>query len=188
MMEREDTAVFGFWVYLMTDLVIFAVLFSAFVVLRNNTFGAPSGRELFNLPFALKETLILLTSSFTCGLATYSVYRKQKINTIFWFFVTFALGISFLFLEFSEFSRFVREGASWKRSGFLSSYFALVATHGFHVSMGLLWMIVEMVRVGVRGLVPSTLSKVFRLAMFWHFLDVVWIFIFTVVYGMGHLT
>jgi cytochrome o ubiquinol oxidase subunit 3 len=186
-MEREDTAVFGFWVYLMTDLVIFAVLFSTFLVLRNNTFGAPSGKELFNLPFALTETLILLTSSFTCGLATYSVYRKQKRATIFWFLITFFLGISFLVLEFSEFSKFIREGASWKRSGFLSSYFALVGTHGFHVSLGLLWMIVEMVRVGLKGLTASTISKVFRLALFWHFLDVVWIFIFTLVYGVGHL-
>jgi len=184
---ESDTKVFGFWIYLMTDLVIFAVLFATFVVLRHSTFGGPSGRELFHLPFALEETLILLTSSFTCALATLAVYRKQKNLAIVWFIVTFALGVSFLFLEFSEFSKFVDQGASWQRSAFLSSYFALVGTHGLHISIGLLWMIVAIFRIGFRGLLAPTVSRVLRLVLFWHFLDIVWIFIFTVVYGMGHL-
>ncbi len=184
---ENDTKIFGFWVYLMTDLVIFAVLFATFVILRDNTFGGPSGRDLFDLKFALAETLILLTSSFTCSLATFSVARGQKKPAIFWFMATFVLGISFLVLELSEFSSFVDRGASWERSGFLSSFFALVGTHGFHITIGLLWMLVTMIGVGMRGLVISNVSQIIRLAFFWHFLDVVWIFIFTVVYGMGLL-
>jgi len=184
---ESDTKVFGFWIYLMTDLVIFSALFATFVVLRNNTFGGSSGHDLFHLPSALEETLILLTSSFTCALATYSVYQKQKKWAIFWFVVTFALGVSFLVLEISEFSHFVHKGSSWQRSAFLSSFFALVGTHGFHISLGLLWMAVAMFQIGFRGLLAPTVSRTLRLALFWHFLDIVWIFIFTVVYGMGLL-
>lgn len=183
----DDSKVFGFWVYLMTDLVIFAVLFACFIVMRDSTFGGPSGQELFDMPFALAETLILLTSSFTCALAMLSVYQAKKMPAIFWFALTAALGISFLVLEFSEFSKFVQEGSSWKRSAFLSSYFALVGTHGLHISIGLLWMVVGIVRIAIRPLVSENVSRLLRLALFWHFLDVVWIFIFTVVYGMGHL-
>lgn len=183
----NDTKVFGFWIYLMTDLIIFAVLFATFLVLRNNTFGGPSGRELFNMPFAFAETLILLTSSFTCSLGMLGVHRQQKKLAIFWFIITFVLGVSFLVLEISEFSKFIDEDANWQRSGFLSSFFTLVGTHGFHISVGLVWMAVEMVRIGLRPLLATNVSRIFRMALFWHFLDVVWIFIFTVVYGMGHL-
>jgi cytochrome o ubiquinol oxidase subunit III len=184
---ETDTKVFGFWTYLMTDLLIFAVLFATFSVLRHNTFAGPSARELFDLPFALVETLILLTSSFTCSLAMFAVHREQKGSAIFWFAVTFALGVAFLSLEISEFSSFVGKGASWHRSAFLSSFFTLVGTHGLHISVGLLWMMVAMFRVGLRPLSPHSVSRILRMALFWHFLDFVWIFIFTVVYGMGHL-
>ncbi|MGE5196653.1 MAG: cytochrome o ubiquinol oxidase subunit III [Anaerolineae bacterium] len=185
--EEDDTKIFGFWIYLMTDLVIFAALFAVYAVLRNSTFGGPSGRELFHLPSAFAQTLILLTSSFTCSLATLAVHRKQKSPAIFWFMVTFALGVTFLSLELSEFSKFIDEGASWQRSAFLSSFFTLVGTHGLHISVGLFWMIVAMSRMWVRELSAPDVSRLFRLAFFWHFLDVVWVFIFTVVYGMGHL-
>ncbi len=186
-LEVSDTKIFGFWIYLMTDLVVFAVLFATFVTMRNNTFDGPTGRELFHLPFALEETLILLTSSFTCGMATVAVYQERKIWSLVWFFITFCLGSAFLYLEISEFSKFIGMGASWRRSGFLSSYFALVSTHGFHITIGLLWMAVSMFRIGFRGLATATVSRVLRLILFWHFLDIVWIFIFTIVYGMGHL-
>jgi cytochrome o ubiquinol oxidase subunit 3 len=187
-MMESDTKVFGFWIYLMTDLVIFAVLFATFFVLRNSTFGGPSGRELFHLPFALAETLILLTSSFTCALAMYAVHAEQKKAAIFWFSITFLLGVSFLTLEISEFSKFIGEGAGWRRSAFLSSFFTLVGTHGLHISIGLLWMVVAIFRIGLRELLPDSVSRILRMALFWHFLDFVWIFIFTVVYGMGHLS
>jgi cytochrome o ubiquinol oxidase subunit 3 len=172
---------------LMTDLIMFAVLFAVFIVLRNNTFGGPSGRELFEMPYVLIETLLLLVSSFTCSLGMLEVHRKRKISAIVWFLVTFALGVSFLVLEIAEFSRFVHEGAIWKRSGFLSSFFTLVGTHGFHITVGLTWMSVAIFRIMLRPLSASHVSRIFRMALFWHFLDIVWVFIFTVVYGMGHL-
>jgi len=183
----DDIKVFGFWIYLMTDLVIFAVLFATYAVLRDSTFGGPSGNDLFDMPFAFAETIILLTSSFTCSLATLSVYRAKKNSVIFWFAATFALGAAFLFLEFSEFSKFIRMGAGPQRSGFLSSFFSLVGIHGLHISIGLLWMVISMFSIWLRGLLAPTVSKIFRLALYWHFLDVVWIFIFTAVYGMSRL-
>jgi len=184
---HDDVKIFGFWVYLMTDLVIFAVLFAAFAVLRGNTFGGPSGRDLYDLSSVLAETVALLTSSFTCTLAMLAVHRGHKKPAIFWFLVTFALGIAFLVLELSEFSQFIHAGASWRRSAYLSSFFTLVGTHGFHISIGLLWMAVAMFQIAFRPLAEQTVSKILRMALFWHFLDFVWIFIFTVVYGMEYL-
>jgi cytochrome o ubiquinol oxidase subunit III len=186
-MEESDTKVFGFWIYLMTDLIIFGVLFATFIVLRHNTFGGPSGQELFEMPSALAETLILLTSSFTCSVAMIEVHGERKKAALFWFVLTVALGASFLVLEISEFSGFVGKGDSWQRSGFLSSFFTLVGTHGLHIFCGLLWMIVAMVRLWTRPLIESSVSRIYRMALFWHFLDFVWIFIFTVVYAMGHI-
>jgi len=183
----SDSKVFGFWVYLMTDLIVFAVLFSAFIVLRNNTFGGPSGRELFSMPFVLTETLLLLTSTFTCSLGMLFVHRNQKRSAIFWFLVTFVCGLSFLGMELFEFSELVKGGDSWQRSAFLSSFFTLVGTHGFHISIGLIWMSVAMFRIYLCPLTSDVISKIFRMALFWHFLDIVWVFIFTVVYGMGHI-
>ncbi len=181
---NNDVKIFGFWVYLMTDLVIFAVLFAVFIVLRNATFGGPSGRELFEVPIVFAETIILLTSSFTCSLVLLEAHRKQKNRVIFWLTMTFALGLSFLALEFYEFSKFINEGANWQRSAFLSSYFSLVGTHGLHISIGLLWILVSIVTILVRGLLSSDVSRIIRLGIYWHFLDIVWIFIFTVVYAM----
>jgi cytochrome o ubiquinol oxidase subunit 3 len=183
----DDVKIFGFWVYLMTDLVIFSVLFATFIVLRNNTFGGPTPRELLELPSALAETLILLTSSFTCALGTLAVQQQQKKLSIFWFLVTFALGLSFLSIEWNEFYSFAHAGASWSRSAFLSSFFTLVGTHGFHISIGLMWMAVAMFRIGLRPFSALSVSRIYRMALFWHFLDIVWVFIFTVVYGMSHL-
>jgi cytochrome o ubiquinol oxidase subunit III len=189
MMEIEvsDTKIFGFWIYLMTDLVIFAALFACFIVLHENTFNGPTPKELFHLPSVLAETLILLTSSFTCSLAMFAVHRHLKKWAIIWFIGTFLLGVSFLYLEISEFVDFVNKGASWQRSAFLSSFFTLVGTHGFHIFVGLIWMVVMMFRIALRPLVEHSISRIFRMALFWHFLDFVWIFIFTVVYGIGYL-
>lgn len=183
----SDTKTFGFWVYLMTDLVIFAALFACFIVLQGNTFGGPTVKNLFHLPPVLAETLVLLTSSFTCSLGMISVHHKRKIWAILWFSITFFLGIAFLYLEISEFINFVGKGASWRRSAFLSSFFTLVGTHGLHISIGLLWMIIMMARIALRPLNEHSLSQIFRMSLFWHFLDFVWIFIFTVVYGIGYL-
>jgi cytochrome o ubiquinol oxidase subunit III len=186
-MEQDDAHFFGFWLYLMTDLVIFTVLFAAFVVLRNSTFGGPSGKELFQLPSVLAETMFLLTSSFTCALGMYEVHKERKKPALFWFGLTFLFGLSFLYIELSEFHELIHQGNSWRRSAFLSSFFTLVGTHGLHISIGLLWMVVAMFRIWLRPLSSYSVSHVWRMALFWHFLDVVWIFIFTIVYGMGHL-
>ena len=185
--NMKNKTIFGFWVYLMTDLIMFAALFAAYAVLRNNTFGGPGSDELFNLQQALGETLILLTSSFTCGLAMLAVYKNNVKQTLVWFAVTFVLGFSFVVLELSEFSHLVAEGHSWQSNAFLSSFFSLVGAHGLHIFVGLLWIAVSMFMVWRRGLTPSISNKLTRLALFWHFLDIVWIFIFTIVYLMGAL-
>jgi cytochrome o ubiquinol oxidase subunit 3 len=183
--ETEQKSVFGFWVYIMTDCVLFASLFATYGVLHNNTFGGPSAAKLFSLHYVLVETLLLLTSSFTCGLAMLAVNHGHRGKMLGWFGVTFILGLSFLVMEISEFAKFDRMGDSWRRSGFLSSYFTLVGTHGLHITIGLLWMLVMMIRVSRKGLSQVNIRRLTMLSLFWHFLDLVWIFIYTIVYLMG---
>lgn len=183
----DNKTIFGFWVYLMTDCVLFASLFATYAVLHANTFGGPGGHDLFSMPAVLAETLILLTSSFTCGLAMLAAHRAKKSQVLFWFGITAALGLAFLTLELAEFRHLVIEGNSWGRSGFLSSFFTLVGTHGLHIVMGLLWMFVMMFRIARAGLTRNSLRRLTLLSMFWHFLDIIWIFIFTIVYLMGEL-
>lgn len=185
MQQINDRTIFGFWMYLMTDCVIFATFFAAYAVLHFNTAGGPSGQDIFNLPYALHETLILLTSTFTCGLAMMAAHKQQKFPCLALFFVTLLLGLSFLTLEFREFSHLVQEGNSWRRSAFLTSYFSLVGCHGLHVTCGSLWMIVMLGHISFRGLTESTLRRLTCLSLFWHFLDVIWVLIFTIVYLMG---
>ena len=183
--QNEEKTLFGFWVYLMTDVVLFASLFATFAVLRNNTFGGPNAHELFDMPFVLAETMILLTSSFSCGVAMLAVHEKQKKLALYWLGFTFLLGLAFLGLELSEFHHLAAEGNSWRRSGFLSAFFTLVGTHGAHITVGLIWMATMMYRVYKAGLTSVNIKRLTMLSMFWHFLDVIWIFIFTVVYMMG---
>jgi len=185
--DQETKTIFGFWVYIMTDCVLFASLFAVYSVLRNNTFGGPSGAQLFSLPYVLVETMVLLTSSFTSGLALLSAQRRRKWHTAFWFMITFALGITFLILELSEFHKFYVMGDSWRRSGFLSAYFTLVGTHGLHITIGLIWMSVMLAYIIKRGITDNVLKRIRMLTMFWHFLDIIWIFIFTIVYLFGAL-
>jgi len=187
MQTQSDVKVFGFWVYLMTDLILFCVLFATYIVLCNNTFSGPSARQLFSMQEALTETLLLLVSSFTCSLGMLAVYRKRKVPALLWFLITFCLGVAFLVVELTEFSHFLAAGAGWTRSAFLSAFFTLVGTHGLHISVGLIWMLVALVHIGLRPFTAPSISRIFRMALFWHFLDLVWVFIFTVVYGMGHL-
>lgn len=185
--EADDRATFGFWVYIMTDCVLFASLFAVYAVLHNNTFGGPAGSSLFDLHSVLAETLILLTSSFTCGLAMLAAHARKKNQVMLWFGVTFVLGLAFLALELTEFRHFVITGNSWQRSGFLSSFFTLVGTHGLHITVGLLWMFIMMFKVARGGLTRNSVRRLTMLSLFWHFLDIVWIFIFTIVYLMGAL-
>lgn len=178
----NDRVMFGFWVYLMTDLLMFAVLFAVFAVLHGNTVGGPTARDLFSLPLALQETLLLLTSSFTCGLGMIAARRGNKKQVLAWFGITFVLGLAFLSLEIKEFAELIHNGHTLHSNAFLSSFFALVGTHGLHIISGLLWMAVMLGYVIVRGLNANMVRKLALLSLFWHFLDIVWIFIFTIVY------
>src|SRR3990172_2661723 len=186
--NTDEKTIFGFWVYLMTDLVMFAALFATFAVLRNNTYGGPPGRDLFNLQFVLSETLLLLSSSFTAGLALVAAHHSDKKQLVIWLGVTFLLGITFLGMETTEFSKLINEGNSFQRSGFLSSFFTLVGTHGLHIAAGLLWIIVLLLKIFKDGLSNAIVRKLTLFSLFWHFLDIVWIFIFTIVYLMALVT
>ncbi|HSX46793.1 MAG TPA: cytochrome o ubiquinol oxidase subunit III [Patescibacteria group bacterium] len=178
----NERAMFGFWVYLMTDLLMFGILFAVYSVLNGNTSGGPSGRELFSLHLALAETLILLTSSFTCGLGMIAARLGNKRQVLAWFYVTFILGLAFLMLELKEFREFIHDGHTISSNAFFSSFFTLVGTHGLHITSGLLWMAITLIFIAKRGLTPRMVRKLSMLSLFWHFLDVVWIFIFTIVY------
>lgn len=181
----RDKARFGFWIYIMTDCVLFASLFATYAVLHNNTAGGPDGKELFNLPFVLTETMILLTSSFTCGLGLLAALRGDKQRVLIWFMVTFLLGLTFLGMEMYEFNHILEHGSSWKTSAFLSSFFVLVGTHGIHITVGLIWIAVLVYGIRKNGLTEKKQNDLALLGMFWHFLDIVWIFIFTFVFLMG---
>jgi cytochrome o ubiquinol oxidase subunit 3 len=183
--EADDRVMFGFWVYLMTDLLMFAVLFATYAVLHGNTVGGPTGRDLFRPPLALTETLILLTSSFTCGIGMIAARRGLKNQVLAWFGVTFMLGAAFLGIELSEFAEFIREGHTMQTNAFLSSFFTLVGTHGLHITSGLIWLMLILIFIMKRGLTKQNVRKLALLSLFWHFLDIVWIFIFTVVYLMA---
>ncbi|MDF3836922.1 cytochrome o ubiquinol oxidase subunit III [Cupriavidus basilensis] len=183
--DTSANTVFGFWVYLMSDCIIFAGLFAAFAVLRGEVAGGPSGRELFELNYVLVETFLLLFSSLTSGMAMISLHNGQRARLQFWLAVTFALGVAFIGMEINEFHHMIAEGAGPERSAFLSSFFTLVGTHGLHVASGLLWMAVLMWQISRKGLTATMTKRLACFALFWHFLDIVWIGVFTVVYLMG---
>jgi cytochrome o ubiquinol oxidase subunit 3 len=185
LLESTSRKTLGFWIYLMTDCVLFAALFATYAVLHTSTFGGPSGHTLFDPPFVLAETIILLTSSFTIGLAILSSRNSKKNATIIWLCVTFLLGASFLAMEQTEFSSLVSDGNGWGRSAFLSAFFTLVGTHGLHITIGLLWMGVMIYRILSSNMKAIDIRRLALLSLFWHFLDVIWICIFTVVYMMG---
>lgn len=178
----NDRVMFGFWVYLMTDLLMFAVLFAVYAVLHGNTVGGPSGRDLFKPELALAETLILLTSSFTAGLGMIAARRGDKRQVLTWFGVTLLLGLAFLSIESYEFAELIHEGHTMTVNAFLSSFFVLLGTHGLHIISGLLWLGLLLVFIVKQGLTKGNVRKLALLSLFWHFLDIVWIFIFTVVY------
>ncbi len=183
--HSKDKVVFGFWVYLMSDCVLFAGLFATYAVLQGATFGAATLEELVSLPFVFVETLLLLTSSFTVGLALLAAHHRKKIWTLVGLGVTLLLGLAFLAMEASEFMHLVAEGNGPSASAFLSAFFTLLGTHGAHVLLGAVWMLVLIVHVAIKGLTTGTVRKLVMLSLFWHFLDIIWIFIFTFVYLLG---
>lgn len=182
---RTDKTIFGFWAYIMTDCILFATLFATYAVLRNNIADGPSGHDIFNMPYVLAETLLLLTSSFTCGLMLLATRRSKLKQAMLWLGATFALGLAFVTMELTEFMHLTNEGHGWDVSGFLSSFFTLVGTHGLHISVGLLWILVMGVFLLRKGLTEHTKRRLEMFSIFWHFLDIVWVFIFTIVFLMG---
>lgn len=182
--DMDDIDVFGFWVYIMTDCLLFATLFAAFAVLSGDNFDGPMLKQLISLPYVFKETMFLLASSFTYGLAMLGFYRKSKALTLFWLVITFICGAGFVSMEVNEFVKMCAEGNSWHVSAALSSFFTLVATHGTHVTIGLIWMALMIFQVAKYGTTGAMNRRLTYLGLFWHFLDIVWIFVFTIVYLM----
>jgi cytochrome o ubiquinol oxidase subunit III len=176
---------FGFWMFLLSDIVMFSAFFATYAVLSGATADGPTGREIFDLRHTLLETACLLASSFTAGLGAIAVERRNKANFYLWGFITFLLGATFLALEISEFRDLISRGAGPDRSGFLSAFFALVGTHGLHVTLGLAWLIVMMLQVATIGYRGKVLRRLLCFSLFWHALDIIWIALFTTVYLMG---
>ena len=183
--DTGGNTVFGFWLYLMTDCILFACVFATYAVLVNHTAGGPSGKDIFELPYVLGETALLLVSSCTYGFAMIAAHRGFKGQTLAWLAATFVLGAGFIGMELNEFHHLIVEGFGPDKSAFLSSFFTLVGMHGLHVTAGLVWMVIMMLQVSKRGLTDRTNTRLMCLSLFWHFLDIVWICVFTIVYLMG---
>lgn len=183
--KNQSIKILGFWIFLATDMLLFSCLFATYLVLRTHIDGGPVAKELFDIPGFTFETLFLLTSSFTGGLSTLAMRNGNRKQVIGWLVVTLLLGLAFIGFEVKEFVADVAVGATMQRSAFLSAFFTLVGTHGTHVSIGIIWMFITLLQVIRRGLTTATARKVFVVNLYWHFLDVVWVFIFTVVYLSG---
>jgi cytochrome o ubiquinol oxidase subunit 3 len=177
----------GFWIYLMSDCLIFAVLFAIYGVLGGNYAAGPSPKDIFELPLVAVNTTMLLLSSITYGFAMLAMEKNRTAATQAWLAITAIFGLCFVGIELHEFAGLIHDGATPQRSAFLSSFFTLVGTHGLHVSCGLIWLVTLMVQVAQRGLIPANRRRLMCLSMFWHFLDVIWIGVFTIVYLMGML-
>jgi len=182
-----SSTLLGFWLYLMSDCLLFAVLFATHAVLGHRYAAGPSGADLFELPVVATNTALLLLSSITYGFVMVAMQRGHTRGVLAWLAITGLLGLGFLSLELTEFAHLILEGAGPQRSAFLSSFFTLVGTHGLHVAVGTVWLVTLMVQVGRLGLIPENKRRLLCLSMFWHFLDVVWIGVFTFVYLMGAL-
>jgi cytochrome o ubiquinol oxidase subunit 3 len=182
---KRIVVAYGFWIFILSDMVMFSALFAAYAVLRGNTAGGPTGAELFNLRNVFIETMCLLLSSYTCGLGVLSAERRHPASFFIFAVLTFVLGAAFLFIEVTEFARMVEIGAGPSRSGFLSAYFTLVGTHGLHVTSGLIALVYLVAQVIAKGLRAAVLRRLLCWSLFWHALDIVWVGVFTLVYLMG---
>jgi len=188
-LEEQEVAfsktVFGFWIYLLTDFMLFGVLFAVYAVLKKNTFGGPSAEDLFALPPVLLQTVILLIGAFTIGLGSVMAHKGDVKRTILLYSATFLLGLVFMCLQFAEWHHLIASGNGWEKSAFLSAYFTLSGTFALHMVFALLWVIVLLIPVIKSGLTMVNLQRLVCLKMFWQFLNVIWVFIYTIVYLMG---
>ena len=183
--DADSTDLFGFWLYIMTDCVLFATLFAGFAVLHNKTFGGLPLKHFISLPYVFAESMFLLCSNLTYGFGMLSLYKGKRGLLKFWLVVTIVLGLGFVFMELNEFLHIIHEGHGPQTSAAMTSFFTLVGTHGLHVTMGLIWMTVLTVQL-LRGKLNTTMTRrLTYLGLFWNFLDIVWIFVFTIVYLMG---
>jgi cytochrome o ubiquinol oxidase subunit 3 len=183
--QRNETTQLGFWIYLMTDLMLFSAFFATYMVLRHGQNGSVGPNEIIVPWYALVQTIVLLASSFTCGLAYVALKYKHKRQALTYLGATIVLGLVFLGMEINEFGTMLLEGHSWTSSAFLSGFFGLVGLHGLHIFTGIIWAIVLGDYISKKGITAHTLRKFGMFAVFWHFLDLVWIFIFSIVYMMG---
>ena len=183
----ENGTLLGFWLYLMSDCLIFACLFATYAVLGRNYADGPTGAEIFDLPIVGLNTSLLLFSSITYGFAMLEMHKKNLATTMIWLVITGLFGAGFIFFEVSEFVHLIADGAGQQRSGFLTSFFALVGTHGLHVSFGIVWLITLLFQLKKHGLTAANKRRLMCLSLFWHFLDLIWIGVFTFVYLMGVL-
>lgn len=183
--HAHSSTLLGFWIYIMSDTLIFAMLFATFGVLRGRYAGGPTPQEVLELPTVALNTAMLLISSITCGFAMLEMQKNRKGTTLLWLLVTGLFGIAFVGLELHEFAGMIAEGATPQRSAYLSAFFTLVGTHGTHVSVGILWLLVLMVQVARKGLIRENARRLMCFSMFWHFLDVIWVGVFSVVYLLG---
>jgi cytochrome o ubiquinol oxidase subunit III len=182
---KRIVVAYGFWIFLLSDIVMFSALFAAYAVLAHATAGGPTGAELFNQVSVAIETACLLASSYTCGLMSLAINTRRRAATYLGALVTFVLGALFLNLEIREFAGMIAQGATPERSAFLSAFFTLVGCHGLHVTAGLIWLAVMMAQVAIKGFRPAVERRLLCFALFWHALDIIWVWLFTVVYLMG---
>ena len=183
--SKRIVVAYGFWIFLLSDIVMFSALFAAYAVLMRATAGGPTGAELFNQASVAIETACLLASSFTCGLMSLAVGSRRRAATYFFAVITLVLGAVFLTLEIREFAGMIAIGATPQRSAFLSAFFTLVGCHGLHVAAGLIWLAVMMAQVAIKGFRANVERRLLCFALFWHALDIIWVWLFTVVYLMG---
>lgn len=186
--EHHDVyskTILGFWIWILTDVIFFGVLFATYAVLAKNTYGGPGPKDLFHMPYNLIQTMLMLTSSLTIGIGNAFVHRKMVGKSIFFYFLTFAIAVGFIAMQFNEFSSIVHAGYSWKTSAYLSAYFTLVGILIIHAIIGALWMLVLILPVCYHGLKSVSIKRLTCLKMFWQFVNIVWLFIFSFVYLVG---
>lgn len=183
--EIRSKVVFGFWVYLMTDAIMFGSLFATYAVLHNNTYGGPGIQSIMSLPHVLIQTLVFLVSCLTYGLGYVSLMKGNQGGLKLWLLVTFVLGLVFLTMQYNEYACILAGGHSWQSSAFFSSYFTMTGVYSLHIVVGLIWMLVLLVQLLMQGTTSTMNTRFTCLGLYWNYLNIIWIFIFTIVYLMG---